>query len=236
MTEELLNAKTPLHPEIGLLALVPDEWSDQWQARHHILSRLSHYYHVVWLNPPHHWRESVPKLRARKNAYRSDNSNGLLFYTPEWWLPHLHRPRRISNSLFRARLRRALALLIDKGCNKTILSLWRPEFGRAIKYIPYDLSCYHVDDDYSFSDVDLPSNRDEMQLLRNVDQVFIHSPGLMEKKGGVNSNTCFFPNGVDYKAYASIAREPEDLAAVPHPRIGYAGHLKKMLDWQLLNN
>jgi len=57
---------------------------------------------------------------------------------------------------------------------------------------------------------------------------------LLEKKGAINSETSYAPNGVDYEAYAKPVPEPADLAAIPHPRIGYTGFLKKQLDWELL--
>jgi len=70
--------------------------------------------------------------------------------------------------------------------------------------------------------------------LRSVDQVIVHSQGLLKKKGGVNPNTAFIPNGVNYSAFATRQAEPQDLAAVPAPRIGYAGVIKRQLDLGLL--
>jgi glycosyltransferase involved in cell wall biosynthesis len=64
--------------------------------------------------------------------------------------------------------------------------------------------------------------------------VFVHSPGLLERKGRFNVNTQMVSNGVDFRAYSQQYREPLDLAAIPHPRIGYTGWLKKHLDWRLL--
>jgi glycosyltransferase involved in cell wall biosynthesis len=125
-------------------------------------------------------------------------------------------------------------LLERRGCRKIILYIWRPEFAPALKEIASDLSCYHIDDEYSFSESDLPLNQEEAQLISSVDQVFIHSPGLLGKKGGINPNTAFVPNGVDYRAFATVATEPVDLASIPRPRIGYSGIMKKSVDWPLL--
>ena len=105
---------------------------------------------------------------------------------------------------------------------------------RALKCIPHDLSCYHIDDEYSFSEAEVPTNETEAQLIAAVNQVFVISPGLMDKKGGINPHTVLVPEGVNYQAYATAVPEPTDLASVPHPRIGYTGNLKKQLDWSLL--
>ena len=40
--------------------------------------------------------------------------------------------------------------------------------------------------------------------------------------------------GVDYSKFSTPVSEPDDLRGIPYPRIGYMGHLKKMLDWPLL--
>lgn len=98
----------------------------------------------------------------------------------------------------------------------------------------FDLSCYHLDDEYSFSPVEVPTSVEERTLIEQVDQVFLHSPGLLEKKGGINPQTELIPNGVDYEAYAAPGPIPPDLASIPRPWIGYSGYVKQQLDWPLL--
>jgi glycosyltransferase involved in cell wall biosynthesis len=58
---------------------------------------------------------------------------------------------------------------------------------------------------------------------------------LLEKKGKLNPQTLFVPNGVDYHAYATPQSEPADLKPIPHPRIGYVGRIKRQLDLSLLS-
>jgi glycosyltransferase involved in cell wall biosynthesis len=74
----------------------------------------------------------------------------------------------------------------------------------------------------------------ETRLLERVNQVFVHSAGLLERKGSINPNTTQIPNGVDFSLYALRVPEPLDLAGIPHPRIGYTGWIKKQLNWKLL--
>ncbi|MDD1745270.1 MAG: glycosyltransferase [Candidatus Methanoperedens sp.] len=170
---------------------------------------------------------------------RSGFSNGagascFWIYKPEKWLPLLYRPGVFASFLARQRLLRALRFLRSKGCKKIILYLWRPEFESALDLIPNDLSCYHIDDEYSFSDIEQPMDPREERLISRVGQVFIHSKTLFEKKAYLNARTLLIPNGVNYDAYASEWDEPEDLRPIPHPRVGYTGVIKKQLDWPLL--
>ena len=225
----------PLFPNIGVCALVSDRWDDTWQVRHHVLSRLARYFQVVWVNPARGWRE-ILRGSTGQNLPNGETSHpsGLTIYDPEWWLPIFYRPKWLAGCTYDARLRRARRLLTDRGCRKIVLYLWRPEFRAAVHSIPFDLSCYHIDDEYSFSEIEGFSDPGEIALISEVGQVIIHSSGLLERKGRINPNTAFVPNGVDFQAYAKATPEPHDLLSIPHPRIGYTGVLKRQLDWSLI--
>ena len=97
-----------------------------------------------------------------------------------------------------------------------------------------DLTCYHIDDEYSFSPVEKPVDGAERALISSVDQVFFASETMHRKKGSFNRNNALIPNGVDYAAFSSHHEEPEDLRRIPHPRIGYVGVIKKQIDLPLL--
>ncbi len=224
----------PLLPEIGVLALVPDSWDAYWQPRHHVLSRLARYYQVLWLDPAHYWQESLDRM-MRPVATNGDIPPGFGVYRPEPWLPHLFRPQWMARLTFAQRIQRGIRRLRRQGCKKIVLYLWRPEFVEALDLARgVDLTCYHIDDEYTFSSEDQPIPEEERAILTRVEQVFIHSPGLFAKKGKFNPNTLFVPNGVDYHRFRAASSEPEDLRGIPYPRIGYNGFLKQQLDWDLL--
>jgi hypothetical protein len=129
--------------------------------------------------------------------------------------------------LARFRLRRL-------GCKKIVLYLMRPEHAGALDLVPHDLSCYSIDDEYSFSEVEKPVDPDEARLIARVHQVFMCSEAMFRKKGSLNPHSCLVFNGVDFPAFSTPAPEPPDLAAVPHPRIGYIGVVKKQINIDLL--
>lgn len=225
----------PLIPNIGVCALVPDQWNGNWQPRHYVLTRLAHYFHIVWVSPAPEWRVLLKGWGSPTSQLRdSVQPPGFIVHEPELWLPKLYRPEWLARLTFNMRVRRARRLLIERGCQKIILYLWRADFADALLAAPFDLSCYHIDDEYSFSDSELPLDEGEKRLMQQVDQVFIHSQGLLERKGGINPHTSLVPNGVDYKAYAEISTEPLDIMSILHPRIGYTGTIKRQLDWRLL--
>jgi glycosyltransferase involved in cell wall biosynthesis len=217
--------------DIGICAMVAEDWSHAWRSRHHVLSRLSRYFPVVWVDPAPGWR-SV--LKGRSAPERETLPQGLIRYKAETWLPRFQRPQWLADLTFDTRVRRARSILMRRGCKRIILYLWRPEFARAVSSAPFDLTCYHIADEYSFSSTEVPVAPAEIRLVTGVDQVFIHSPGLLERLGGYNPNTDFVPNGVDFAAFASPVPEPADLASIPRPRVGYNGWIKQHLDWKLV--
>jgi glycosyltransferase involved in cell wall biosynthesis len=214
---------------VGVVALVPDYWKDQWQPRHQLMSRLGHYFNVVWMNPAPHWRDT-----GRTEAPRHSPPKGMQIYWPDFWLPRVHRPAAVGRLLMRARVERARRLLAAQGADRFVLYIWRPDFAAALDARGFDLVCYHIDDEYTFSETEQPISADELRLLTEADQVFIHSRALMEKKGNINPHTLRIPNGVDVAAFGGDGPVPSDMAAIPAPRIGYAGYLKDQLDWNLL--
>jgi glycosyltransferase involved in cell wall biosynthesis len=161
-------------------------------------------------------------------------SAGLTVYNPGKWLPRMYKPTAAARYTERQRLQQARAYLRANGSEKTILYVWRPEYSSALNAIDYDVSCYHIDDEYTFAEVERPMDDRERRLVTGVDQVFVHSVGLWEKKGRLNRNTLIVPNGVDYGAYAGQQTEPEDMKNIPRPRMGYIGVIKPQLDIPLL--
>ena len=208
--------------EIGVVAIVPDEWGPQWMDRHYVVSRLASYFHVVWMYQPE-WRECFSALRTGR-IQATDSSPrpaSLHVYRPQYWLPRFNRPAWLARFTARRRIEHACNILRAQGCTKLVLYLWRPEFADALDLVQHDFSIYQVNDEYSFTSNEVPVSPAERHLLKSVGQVVLTSPALMEKRGGCNRNTEFVPMGVDYWKFATPVPEPDDLRSIPHPRIGY---------------
>ena len=205
-------------------------------SRHQVLTRLSQYFHVVWAEPAREWRDLW--LGGGKQVDRSHRQElfpqGFVRYQPGQWLPQLYRPASLASWTAAERVRQAATLLRRRGCRTIVFYLWRPNFDYVLDSHSYDLSVYHIVDEYSFSPSEQPLDNREVQLIKRVDQVFIHSPALLDRKGHFNPHTLFVPNGVDYRAFATPQEEPADLKEIPHPRLGYVGHIKTQLDLRVL--
>ncbi len=206
-------------------------------GRHHFLTRLARYFHVVWVNPAPEWREVIRPADSQGTFKGAPPSPpGFSVYKPRPWMLRLYRPSWLAKYLFDKPYRHARELLRQRGCRFIVLSVWHPRFEAVIGSVDCDLSCYHIMDEYSFSEVERPTDEVEKRIISQAGQVFVLSPGLLEKKGGINPHTDLVPDGVEFDLFSSPQPEPADLAEINRPRIGYTGRLKKQLDWGLIRS
>ena len=225
----------PAFADVGVIFLVPDQWKSLPQSRHQVALRLARYFRVLWL-------DDVPTATGiRLEQQRAAGVGGDLSSAP-LTVHRLATLERLFNgsslmrrALLRRRLRHARRALRAAGCHRIVLYVWRPTYVTALDAIKVDHIVYHIDDEYSFSRDEQAFGMAEGQLLERADCVFVHSPGLLARKGAINDNTVFAPNGVDFTAYATPVSEPRDLAAVGGPRLGYCGVIKEHLDIGLLH-
>jgi len=227
---------TPLYPRIGIISLSMDPWGWRWNSRHQILTRAAAYFRVLWLDPAAEWRTAI---RTGIVAARETTPEGQLpsftVRASASWLPVIYRPAWLGGALFRARIAAARESLLRQGCRRIVLYIWHPQLVAALDAAPYDLSVYHIYDDYSRSDaVDQQLDPDEARLIRQARLLFTVSRPMFEWKGPLNAHSHLLSNGVDFAAFADPVPMPDDLARVPAPRLGYAGFLKTQLDWDLL--
>jgi glycosyltransferase involved in cell wall biosynthesis len=235
----------------GILALVPDLWGNLWQSRHYVMRGLSEHFKVLWVSPPAYWHSWLNGKASASLSGRGLRKVSDAFWTYAPRLPADYKPRytrgglvaggfRYYHALWQKRhVARIRQLLRQMGVGRVILYIWRPEFAWSLGRFAEALTCYHVDDEYSFNpSQDMPTSQEEMLLLKRSDIVFIHSRTLMQKKGMINPNTHYMPNGVDFEHYRRVmespAAEPQDLKDIPRPRIGYVGYIKRHIDLPLM--
>ena len=174
------TVRTPELPEIGIVAYVPDNWDWKWQPRHHVLSRLSRYFHVIWVSPALDWRDAIKFWASEDSRPSVSIPSNLHLMTTSRTLPRFYRPQWLRHLTEKRRWDRAASKLRSLGCRKIVAYLWRPEFAEVLEFNGHDCTCYHIDDEYSFSSVDFPISEMEHGVIAKVDQVFIHSPKLFE--------------------------------------------------------
>jgi len=228
------HAPVPAVADVGVLAVTDDSWNGYWTTRHFMLRHLARLFRVAWLEPMKDWRSMIQPHRSGDRS-SGTGIDGVAKCQPLGWLPDVYRPRWLRSAIRASRYASAAAWLRMHGCRRVVLHVWRPSHADALDSRRwFDAVIYHIDDEYSFSDTACPMSAAERRLIEEADAVIVHSPGLAHRKGGINKNTYIVPNGVDYEHYARPCLIPPDLRAIPTPRIGYVGIIKKQLDLSLV--
>jgi glycosyltransferase involved in cell wall biosynthesis len=126
----------------------------------------------------------------------------------------------------------------EMGVSRIILYIWRPTFSYYKDLLPGSLVCYHIDDEYTFSPTEQGITEVETSLIHSSDIVFLHSRSLLEKKGHINKETYYVPNGVDFNLFQKMRQATGDFTSdidpLPKPRIGYVGYIKEQIDLELI--
>ncbi|MGI4853291.1 MAG: glycosyltransferase family 1 protein [Janthinobacterium lividum] len=79
----------------------------------------------------------------------------------------------------------------------------------------------------------------EQTLFAKADVVFAGGASLYESKRTQHGNVHLFPSSIDRKHFGAARKpfvDPQDQAAIPHPRIGFFGVLDERLDRDLLKD
>lgn len=117
---------------------------------------------------------------------------------------------------------------------------YQPFILETLRDISYEKLVYHcVDDLSSVPGINADAfNKEEQRLLKQSDAVFTTSEMLYKRCAVLNANTHYFPNVADIMHFSKARLAgvlPPELAAIPHPRIGYVGALSDYkIDFELI--
>jgi glycosyltransferase involved in cell wall biosynthesis len=140
------------------------------------------------------------------------------------------RARAVNASLVRHQVQLVLKHLgmVDPVCFLTVPTAWSVVERMAVSQIVFNRSDKHS----AFREVDESYIGDlEAKLLARADHVVYTSRSLLEHEQGATGDRAFFlDHGVDLEHFTPMdadvvdaGREPPELQAIPHPRIGFFG-------------
>lgn len=232
----------------GILCFAPDPWDDIWRNRHQIMSLLAEQNRVLYVEPRPYFRPVMQRLMRGEIPWEEWRAPRLRQIKPSLHVfhPPLYAPisgrkplSTLTSAVRHVTLRRALRRL---GISRPLLWLFRPDMADLPGHYGERLLIYHIVDEYSgYSDLDAERaqsiQRRERELIARADLVLVTSRALLESKRGLNPNTHWVPNGVDYERFAAAVaerREPPEIADLPHPRLVYSGAINDKIDVELL--
>lgn len=232
----------------NILCFAPDPWSNIWRNRHQIMSLLAESNQVLYIEPRPYLRDLAQRLRrgeVTRAEWRAPRLGrvkaGLHTYRPPLYAPRSAREpwRSLTQALRQADLGRVMRKL---GMARPLLWLYRPDMDDLPGHCGEALVIYHIVDEYTgYTDL-APARaaaiaRRERALIARADLVLVTAETLLHSKGGLNPNTHWVPNGVDYERFAAAVEAglpPLELEGLPHPRLAYVGAINDKIDTALL--
>jgi glycosyltransferase involved in cell wall biosynthesis len=223
------------------------DWSEDPTSNHHVLVELARTRRVVWLNSI---ATRTPKLASGRDLRKIVNklkgfARGPVNVTEDLWVytplvlpfPHSRLARSANAEILRATI---WGLRKRLGIQDFELWTFLPNVGDYVGTLGEKLCVYYCIDEWSqFSYIDEAAMvRTEERLVDKADVVFASAASLADSKRARNPRTFLAPHGVDHALFATALDPatvvPEDVAALPHPVIGFYGTLQDWVDYQLI--
>jgi glycosyltransferase involved in cell wall biosynthesis len=230
---------------VPIIAFCKD-WNSDHTSNHHVLRELAKTRRVVWLSSVGTRRPTVSardagtiKRKLREFARGAVNvEHDLWVATPLVLpLPHSAAARTLNSWLLEAFVR---AIRRRLGIDRFQLWTFLPTVGDYVGTLGEELAVYYCVDEWSmFGYLDRRATiAAEQRLLERVDAVFAINEPLAAAKREACRDTFVSPHGVDHALFATALDPataiPDDLAAIPGPRIGFYGTLREWVDFELL--
>ncbi|MBA3767515.1 MAG: glycosyltransferase [Acidobacteria bacterium] len=224
----------------------PHDWTGDPLSKTHLMRIFARDNRVLWVNSiglrsptasKADLSRSFKKLAAVATPVREVEPN--IFVLNPLSIPAYGQPllRAAVGRLLRYQVRRAMRHL---GFRRPINYVFIPSAALIAGSLGEELVVYHCVDEYAaFSDIQAgPILEMENQLLRRADLVITSAELLYQSKSQLNPNTVLVRHGVDYmhfrRALDPETVVPEELARLPHPRIGFFGLIADWVDLDLM--
>lgn len=120
-----------------------------------------------------------------------------------------------------------------------LLWIYHPNYLPVIDSLPASYLVYDCMDHFAGFRAEKSLVREREETLgRRADILFTGGRSLHASKKHLNASAHCFPSGVEVAHFARATdpatQLPEDLAAIPGPRLGYFGAVDERIDWKLL--
>lgn len=205
-----------------LLCLSHLRWNFVFQRPQHLLTRAAKSHLVLYFEEPLYEAVSRPLLRT------SEPVQGLRVLTPV--LPEGTSPGQ-TVLMQRALLDAALAELPYE---HLILWYYTPMALPFSDHIECDVCVYDCMDELSaFKNAPRELVQMERLLMQRADIVFTGGQSIYEAKRRLHKSIHPFPSSIDVAHFHKARKpsgDPADQAAIPHPRVGFAGVIDERLD------
>jgi glycosyltransferase involved in cell wall biosynthesis len=224
-----------------------NDWSADPTSKHHLMRRLAATNRILWVEAA---GMRAPSLRRPGDLHRLLGKARAMWRRPRQVLPTLYvysppvlpfpasrLARAINRLIYPAVVRRQLRRL---GLSSApVLWTFTPHVAPYLAGLERRLLIYHCVDRWSaFADYDgALMDRWEAELCARADVVFASAADLVERCRRWSERVHYIPHGVDHAHFARALDAgplPDELRAIPEPRIGFFGLIHEWIDLPLL--
>lgn len=226
---------------LPIIAFAPNEWQGPWFNRQQLLSRLAtRGWPVVYSTGALSvWDRHKPKWKTANWLMRFEETDGVLLAHPGRSIPRWPRAALLDRMAIRCYSRR-LERISRVGTERNIIAyLFHPSYLPYVEHLKAKYIVFHAYDAYS----KFPSWTPELKELladsmEQSDLILASSEAIARtfQKLDQQKNIRILHNAVDEKLFRpKIASPcPDDLGAIPRPRIGYIGTVNEKFDFELV--
>ncbi len=223
-----------------IIALANNSWNGTWMNRQQLLSRLTDEYEILYSTGPWYaWERYRQEFKLAPILSTQELNAGVMVDMPGRWLVRWPRVKQwdlfvIGHSV--KRWKKALG-----GTSPLIAYIFSPEFAEYLPALNADYVVYHAYDRFSLKPgwSKKKAAQYQRELASNADLVIATSESTANELRSYRKGVVYtLSNGVDIKAFDALAEkrseEPDDLAKIPRPRIGYVGTQSQKVDYALI--
>jgi UDP-galactopyranose mutase len=228
------NSYNTFAPSAGNISHQPDlvclshlRWDFVYQRPQHLLSRCAQTRRVFFIEEPVFENGTMRLEVSRRDC-------GV-------WVAVPHLPEGLRSEVALAAVKREMVerLFREQGIREHVLWYYTPMALDCTRHLKPLATIYDCMDELSAFKGAPPSLRaNEDELFSRADLVFTGGQTLYEAKRDRHHAVYAFPSSIDHAHFAqarAAIREPEDQAAIPHPRLGFFGVIDERLDIELLD-
>lgn len=227
-----------------IFAFASNEWhTPWWMARQQLFTRLARRgWPVVYSTGPQSlWHRHADKWRRGRfrhsfDRVETDGGEPVMVDRPGRSLP-LWRRSAAWNAFAMDRHAGHLLRLAHDSTRPRLLYLWHPRFWPYASLLSADYVVYHIHDAWDAEHWPKHLRQRHRDLVHRADLIIATADNMSRDLPGIGPGGArILPHGVDFEAIQAGAAAPcpQDLAAIPRPRIGYTGRVNLKLDFSLI--
>ena len=217
-----------------------DAWSEVWQTRQQIVSRLVRrgWPTVYSCGAFYTWDRFRLDWSAASWRDRVEILDGVTVYWPGRWQMRWPKLPIWDRTVLGAHADKLKQLVGWSETTERIAYLFHPQFVPYLAHLGDCRVVYHTDDAFSaLPNWSAEHARLQDELIERADLIVATSLGMAEAlPARAAAAARLLPNGADTRAFGRGAEAPcpDDLAAIPRPRIGYNGGINQKVDLELV--